>query len=101
MEVRKIYYPVKGTEKYSVSIGQKRYTCYLNPICGNIVCTGDGKSDDCKIITGTNLGAEIIVACSNWKRKIQTAKKTDTREIIPNDTDKAMFYNGVSWHDFI
>lgn len=63
MEVTRVEYPVSYKRKYKVVHNGKRYTCYLDPWNGNLVCTGDGIAEDCKDITNTKLGMEIILTC--------------------------------------
>ena len=64
MEIKKVYYPpFTKTRKYQVIKNGKEYSCYINPFNGNNVCTGDGQTAECKDVTFTNLGIEIILAC--------------------------------------
>ena len=65
MTVKEVPYPVRGKKKYSVLHNGKEYTCYVHPFMskGYTVCTGNGKDETCKDITGTRLAAEIFLHC--------------------------------------
>lgn len=64
MEITRLNYPIRSKKKFKVIHNKEEYTCYLYP-CGNCVVTGNGNTENFKDITDTNLGAEIIIACSN------------------------------------
>lgn len=65
MIVREIPYPAIGKRKFSIIHNDNEYTCYTHPFMspGYTVCTGNGKDNDCKDITGTRLAAEIFLHC--------------------------------------
>ena len=65
MTVKEVPYPVNGKKKYSVLHNEKEYTCYMHPFMspGYTVCTGNGKDNTCKNITGTRLATEIFLHC--------------------------------------
>lgn len=65
MQVTRIEYPVCGKKKYRVIHNKEEYTCYLVSFGNNLVVTGNGNAENFEDITMTNLGAEIIIACSN------------------------------------
>lgn len=64
MIIKKVNYPVSNKRKYSVIHNDKEYTCYLDCWNENFVCTGNGKTSDCKDITNTKLGMSIILECN-------------------------------------
>lgn len=65
MQITRMEYPVCGKKKYRVIHNNKEYTCYLVSFGNNLVVTGNGNTENFKDITDTNLGTEIIIACSN------------------------------------
>lgn len=69
MVISRVLYPATSiTKKYKVIRDGVEYSCYINPFSGNIVVTGDGKSDQCKNITNTKIGREIILACGKGEQ---------------------------------
>jgi hypothetical protein len=64
MQITEVYYPpFTKTKKYKVIHNGKEYSCYRNSFKGNNVFTGNGQAENCKDITHTRLGMEIILAC--------------------------------------
>lgn len=63
MNIKRVNYPVKNKRKFNIIHNNKEYTCYLDCYNGNYVCSGNGNSIDCKDITNTKLGMEIILEC--------------------------------------
>ena len=62
MKITQVPYLATDTKKYNVIHNEKQYTCYLKSFSYDTVVTGDGESDG-KIITDTDLGRKIILAC--------------------------------------
>lgn len=65
MQIERVEYPVTGKRKYKVIHNGKEYSCYIQPCCcpSYIVCTGDGRTEESKDISGTQLASEIYLQC--------------------------------------